>query len=143
MLNSILMLGSTYESKKLNLLFALGWILFTLFRSDFSHGIGLQFTIINFSVFSLVFLLGKLFAGRYSNKIISVFSILIWNILIDTTCYFLFPQFSMGQSLLLYVSNGILFNYQFIFSNVLIVATIQFLSLFVNSFQSRLKTSVI
>lgn len=126
MLNSILMLGSTYKNKKLNIIFTITWVVFMLLGSNLKTGIGITFTIMNVVAFGLVFGLGKLFKGKYSNKVISISSILIWSITIDVICYFLYPQFTMGQSIVTYIGNGILFNYKYIFVNALIVSVINF-----------------
>ena len=50
---------------------------------------------------------------------------LIWSIVIDVICYFLYPQFTMGQNMVMYISNGILFNYKYVGYNMLVVAGIQ------------------
>ena len=129
MLNSLLMLGSTYnKNKKLNIIFAVAWIIFMLLGSNLKTGIGIRFTIMNFVTFGLVFALGKMFKGKYSNKVISISSVLIWSIIIDSICYFLYPQFTMGQSIVSYIGNGILFNYKYIFVNALAVAIITLVS---------------
>jgi len=120
MLNSILMLGSIYKyNKKLNIIFAAAWIIYMLIGSNFKTG--LIFTIMNFISFFLVFVIGKIFKGKYSNKIVSIFSVLIWSVIIDIICYFLYPQFTMGQSILMYIENGILFNYKYVGYNILVV----------------------
>ena len=123
MLNSLLMLGSTYnKNKKTNIIFAIIWVIFMLLGSNFKTG--LIFTIMNFMSFGLVFTLGKVFKGKYSNKIISIFGVLIWSIVIDVICCFLYPQFLMGQSMLSYIGNGILFNYKYIVYNAIIVGVV-------------------
>ena len=125
MINSLLMLGSTYnKSKKLNIIFAISWIIFMLIGSNLRTG--LIFTVFNFVAFGIVFGLGKLFKGKYSNKVVAISSILIWSIVIDIICYFLYPQFAVGQNLLGYISNGVIFNYRYILSNAVIVGIITF-----------------
>ena len=124
MLNSILILGSTYnKNKKINIIFAIIWLIFMLLGSDLKTG--LIFTIMNIIAFCIVFALGKIFKGKYSNKVVSIFGVLIWSVIIDIICYFIYPQFTMGQSLLAYIGGGILFNYKYVFSNMLIVAGVE------------------
>lgn len=121
MLNSFLMLGSTYnKNKKVNIIFAFAWIIFMILGSNLKSG--LIFTIMNFISFGIVFALGKIFKGKYSNKVVAVFSVLIWSILIDIICYFLYPSFTMGQNILAYIGNGILFNYKYVGYNILALA---------------------
>ena len=123
MLNSILILGSTYEkSRKINIIFAIAWLIFMVMGSNLATG--LIFTIINVLAFATVFAIGMLLKGKYSNILISIFSILIWSILIDTLCYFIYPEFAMGQNFLTYISNGIAFNYRYVVYNAVIVAGI-------------------
>ncbi|MCL2383690.1 MAG: hypothetical protein FWC79_06135 [Oscillospiraceae bacterium] len=123
MLNSILMVGSTYsKNKKANIVFAILWIVFMLMGSNLTTG--LVFTIMNIMAFATVFALGQLFKGKYSNKTIAIFSVLIWSIVIDIICYFLFPQFVMGQSIFTYISGGIAFNYRYVFMNTIVVGVL-------------------
>jgi len=120
MLNSILILGSTYnKNKKLNIIFAITWIAFMLIGSNLKTG--LIFTVMNLMSFGLVFGLGKVFKGKYSNKVVAIFSVLIWSVIIDIICYFLYPQFAMGQNILQYIGSGILFNYKYVVYNALVV----------------------
>ena len=131
MLNSVLLLGSTYnKSKKMNIIFAIAWIIFMLLGSNLKTG--LIFTIMNLISFCIIFTLGKVFKGKYSNKIISISSILIWSIIIDVICFFLYPQFTMGQNMLTYISNGILFNYKYIFYNILLVSGVHCIKYLLN-----------
>jgi len=123
MVNALFMLGSTYnKNRRLNILFALSWIAFMLIGANLNTG--LVFVIVNIMAFGVVFGLGQLFKGKYSNKAIAIFSVLIWSIVIDVICFFLYPQFTMGQSLIGYISNGIAFNYRYMFINVVVVAAI-------------------
>ena len=117
MINALLMFGSTYnKNKKINIILAISWIIFMLFGSNLKTG--LIFTIMNFISYGFVFALSKFFKKKYSNTLLSVFSVLIWSITIDIICYFLYPQFTMGQNIFMYISNGILFNYKYVFYNM-------------------------
>ena len=133
MLNSLLMLGSTYnKNKKLNVIFAITWIIFMLIGSNLKTGIGIRFTIMNFISFGLIFALGKIFKGKYSNIVVSIFSVLIWSIVIDIICYLLYPQFTMGQNILMYIGNGILFNYKYVGYNILVISGVHCIKYLLN-----------
>jgi hypothetical protein len=119
MINSLLMLGSTYKNKKINIFFITAWVIFMLQGANLKTG--LVFPAMNLIAFGLVVGLGKLFQGKYSNKVIAVSSVLIWSVIIDIMCYYLYPQFTMGQNILTYIANGILFNYKYVGYNVLVV----------------------
>ena len=123
MLSSILMFGSTYhKNNRLNIICALTWLIQMLMVLNLQTGV--TFIIINTISFSLVFLLGRIFKGNISNKIIALFSILIWSVIIDSFCYFLYPEFTFGQNLLMYIANGIVFNYRFVFYNLAILVVV-------------------
>ena len=129
MFNSLLMLGSTYsKNRKVNLVFAIGWITLMLLGSNFQTGT--TFIILNFVAFALVFALGFVFKGKYSNKVVAISSILIWSVTIDIMSYFLFPQFRMGQTMSGYISNGILFNYKFLFTNLFVVGMLSIVPMY-------------
>ncbi|NCC71097.1 hypothetical protein EOM09_05950 [bacterium] len=49
----------------------------------------------------------------------SVFSILVWSVLVDVVCYFAFPSMIFGQTIFTYILNGILFNFKYVFYNIL------------------------
>ena len=128
MLNSLLILGSTNKkTEKLNYLFAILWICYMLLNSNFVSGT--IFTLMNLIAFSVVFIIGKLIDGKYSNIIISIFSTLLWSIIIDIMCYFIMPQFVSSTGLFTYILNGILFNYKSVFVNILVISLINVLEL--------------
>lgn len=117
MLNSLLMLGSTNKKmKKINYLCAAAWVAYMLMNANLKTG--LIFAVVNSIVFLITFELGQVVKGKYSNTIVSVFSILIWSILIDVACFYMYPQFTMGQSIIAYIGNGIAFNAKYVLSNV-------------------------
>jgi len=125
MVNSFLMLGSSYgRNKKMNILFIALWFFYLLIGSNINTG--LIFLIMNLMAFSLVLLLGKIFKGKYSNKLVSVLSIVIWSITIDIICFFLYPQFTMGQNILMYIGNGLLFNSKYVIYNIVVVGLLSF-----------------
>ena len=124
MFNALFLLGSTNKKlKKINWLFASLWILFMLKGSNFS--LGIVFPLINILAFLIVFGIGNVVKGKYSNLFVSISSILIWSILIDTICYFVYPDFVGGKNLVAYVFNGILFNYKYVFTNIIAVMFIK------------------
>lgn len=123
MINSLLMLGSTArKNKKVNIIFAITWISYMLINANLKTG--LNFVIVNIITFAVIFGLGQLIKGKYSNAFISISSVLIWSVLIDIICYFMFPQFVVGQNIITYVWNGILFNYKHIFTNALVLGIV-------------------
>lgn len=129
MFGSLLMLGSTNRKcGKMNYMFAVLWIIYMLFGSNFQTG--LMYVIINFLVFALVFLIGKIIKGKYSNQLVSIFSIVLWSALIDTICYYFYPKFVLGQSLISYVGNGIYFNIRFALVNAAVVGAVEIAKLY-------------
>ncbi len=123
MLNSLFMLGSTNKKlKKGNYLFCMLWISYMLLNANLKSG--LIFVVANIFTFMVVFILCQKIKGKYSNTIMSIASILIWSILIDIITYFMYPQFVGAQNIISYIFNGILFNYKYIFTNILVVVGI-------------------
>ena len=123
MINSVLMLGSnTKKNRKMNIMFAMLWLGYMLLNANFKTG--LNFVVANIIVFGIVFAIGQVIKGKYTNTVVSILSILIWSVLIDIICYFMFPQFVVGQNIITYVWNGILFNYKHIFTNALALGVV-------------------
>lgn len=121
MLNALLMLGSTNQKmKKINFLCVGVWIAYMLMNANLETG--LAFTIVNLIIFLGVVTLGKLAKGKCSNTVVSVFSILIWSVLIDVVCFYMYPQFAITQNILGYIESGILFNLKYAFSNAIVLA---------------------
>ena len=73
---------------------------------------GNMFVYINAGIFLILSLVINSIKSKKTNTILSIFSILIWSIIIDVICYYMYPMMSMGQNLLTYVGQGILFNYK-------------------------------
>lgn len=123
MINSLFMLGSSYNKNKIvSCIFFIAWIVYMLIGSDLS--LGLTFPIINAIVFIIISISINLVKNRKLNTILSVFSILIWSIVIDIICYFLYPMMVGEQSIFSYIFQGILFNGKYIFSNIIAVGII-------------------
>lgn len=123
MINSLFMLGSSYNKNKIvSCIFFIAWIVYMLIGSDLS--LGLTFPIINAIVFIIISISINLVKNRKLNTILSVFSILIWSIVIDIICYFLYPMMVWEQNIFSYIFQGILFNGKYIFSNIIAVGII-------------------
>ena len=130
MINSILILGSTYSKNKIiNTIFVVSWTIFMLLGSNLKTELGIKFTIVNFIAFVLIFKLGKIINKKYNKEVFAIISIIIWSIIIDIICYFLYPQFTFNQNIISYISNGILFNCKYLVSNIAIIGTINLIPL--------------
>ena len=128
MINSLFMLGGSYnKDRKISILFLTAWILYMLINYDFS--LGLAFPLINAIVLLTVTISINLMSNKKVNTIMSIFSILIWSIIIDIVCFYMFPMMSAGQSLINYILQGILFNYKYIFVNIVAICGINLIIL--------------
>ena len=128
MINSLFMLGGSYnKNRKISILFLTAWILYMLINYDFS--LGLAFPLINAIVLLTVTISINLISNKKVNTIMSIFSILIWSIIIDIVCFYMFPMMSAGQSLINYILQGILFNYKYIFVNIVAICGINLIIL--------------
>lgn len=121
MINSLFMLGSSFnKNRKVSLAFMVGWVTYIIINQLY---LGL-FPIVNAIVFLVITVSINLIKNKKINTILSIFSILIWSIIIDIICYYMYPLFSSNQNILGYVWQGILFNYKYIFSNAIAVSII-------------------
>ena len=128
MINSLFMLGGSYnKDRKISILFLTAWILYMLINYDFS--LGLAFPLINAIALLTVTISINLISNKKVNTIMSIFSILIWSIIIDIVCFYMFPMMSAGQSLINYILQGILFNYKYIFVNIVAICGINLIIL--------------
>lgn len=117
------MLGSSYNKNKIvSCIFFIAWIVYMLIGSDLS--LGLTFPIINAIVFIIISISINFVKNRKLNTILSVFSILIWSIVIDIICYFLYPMMVGEHNIFSYIFQGILFNGKYIFYNIIAVGII-------------------
>lgn len=131
MINSLFILGSAYnKSRIVSIFFMLGWIAYMLIGSDLS--LGILFPIINLIVFLLVSISINLIKNRKINTILSIFSILIWSIIIDLICYFLYPSMSGNQNMLAYIFQGILFNGKYVVTNAMIIGIVPIIDHIIN-----------
>lgn len=131
MINSLFMLGSSYnKDRKISLAFIIGWIVYMIIGSDLA--LGAIFPVINVTVFLSLSIIINLINNKKINTILSISSILIWSIIIDIICYYMYPMMSMGQNLFEYVGQGILFNYKYIFSNIIAICCINVVEMVLN-----------
>lgn len=139
MINSLFMLGSSYNrNRKISLAFIIGWIAYMLLGSNLS--LGATFPIVNAVVFLVVSILINLVKNKKANMILSMCSILIWSIIIDTICYFMYPAFTGGQRIFGYIFQGILFNYKYIFSNIIAMCLINAVDYMMNKVSAIVKS---
>jgi hypothetical protein len=96
------------------------WAIYLVYFATTSIG-NFEFFIINVIVFGVVMLVGRRFKGKY-NTLYSLCSIIIWSICIDIVCFFAWPQFVFGQSLIQYIGAGIAFNIKFFGGNLFLFA---------------------
>ena len=123
MVNSLFMLGGAYnKNRKISIAFICGWIIYMILNYDFS--LGYLFPLINALVCLLVSISINLIKDKTLNTILSVSSILIWSIVIDIICFFMYPTMTLGQDIFSYIFQGILFNYKYIISNIIVVCVI-------------------
>ena len=141
MINSLFMLGSSYnKDKKISKIFMGAWMLYMIIGNKFA--MGNMFVYINAAIFLILSLVINSIKSKKINTIVSIFSILIWSIVIDIICYYMYPMMSMGQNLLTYVGQGILFNYKYIFSNVIVVCVINVVDLMLNKVSVGIKGKI-
>lgn len=123
MINSLFMLGGAYnKDRKVSIAFMCGWVLYMIVNYDFS--LGLTFPIINAMVYLMVSIGISLIRNKTINTILSISSILIWSIVIDIICFFVYPTMVVDQNIFGYIFQGILFNYKYIISNIIAVCII-------------------
>lgn len=137
MINSLLMLGGS-SNKKISKVFIVTWLAYMVFGSNLS--LGLTFPIINGITFLAITLLISKIKNNKANAALSIASILIWSVTIDIICYYLYPTMSSSITLINYIFNGILFNYKYIFTNVLALSLIKGLSILKKILTEKLST---
>lgn len=137
MINSLLMLGGS-SNKKISKVFIVTWLAYMVFGSNLS--LGLTFPIINGITFLAITLLISKIKNNKANAVLSITSILIWSVTIDIICYYLYPTMSSNITLINYIFNGILFNYKYIFTNVLALSLIKGLSIIKKTLTEKLST---
>jgi len=123
MINSLFMLGGAYnKDKKISLAVIFGWVIYMMVKYNFA--LGAIFPLINIVVYLVIVLGIRMIKNQTANTVLSISSILLWSIVIDTICFFMYPEMTMGQNLFSYVANGIAFNYKYMFANAVAVVAI-------------------
>ena len=123
MINSLFMLGSSYNKNRVvSIAFMIGWILYMII-GNISFNLGI-FPVVNALVFFSVCIIINIIKNKKVNTVLSIFSFLIWSIIIDIFCYYMYPFYSSNQSIFEYVWQGILYNYKYIFSNIIAICII-------------------
>lgn len=121
MINALFLLGSSLnKNRKVSLVFMIVWLAY-IFTNQSYLGV---FPILNAMVFMVVTLCIGFVKNRTANTLLSVFSILIWSILIDIICYYVYPMFLPNQSIFGYIWQGIVFNYKYVFFNIAAICVI-------------------
>lgn len=136
MINSLFMLGAAFnKNRKVSVAFMIGWIAYVIINQLY---LGL-FPIINAVVFLVVTVGINLIKNKKINTVLSIISILIWSIIIDVICYYMYPLFPTNQNILGYIWQGILFNYKYIFTNIVAVAVIYSFDLILYKLEIKIK----
>lgn len=131
MINSLFMLGSSYNrNRKISVVFMICWIAYMFIRSD--EALGATFPMVNAIAFLGISIIINLVKNKKANTILSVSSILIWSIAIDTICYFMYPALTSGQTIFGYIFQGILFNYKYILTNIIAVCLITLVDMLIS-----------
>ena len=141
MINSLFMLGSSYnKDRKISIIFMIAWVLYMIIGNKVI--LGNTFVLINAGVFLGICLSINLIKNKKINTVLSIISILIWSIIIDTICYFMYPTMSIGQNLFTYIWQGILFNYKYIGFNMIAICIINGVDLILNKMCVVIKNKI-
>lgn len=109
MLSSIMMFGASFKSKKVyQIIFMVLWVILLAINTNLSYG--WQFPLLNLFVGIFTMLIAAKLSQKHEWA--SIFTILLYSLLIDTASFLLFPEWTMGVNYLNYIWNGILFNYK-------------------------------
>ncbi|MBQ6860286.1 MAG: hypothetical protein IJO08_01405 [Clostridia bacterium] len=123
MINSLFMLGSSYnKSKIMSNIFMVAWVAYMLVGSNLS--LGITFPVVNAIAFLVVTFCINRIKNRCWNTVLSIFSILVWSVVIDTICFYMYPAFTGSLSVFQYIYQGLLFNARYVISNVIAVVAI-------------------
>lgn len=117
----LLYLGSLRQRKTIKIIIMCLLCLYVLFNSTQTN---LMFDLINISFILIIQICLGLF--KKYNELICLSSIFIYSIGIDVVCYYMFPDFVFGQSLIQYVYNGILFNFSGLLIQIIVCTLISF-----------------
>ncbi|MDR2780956.1 MAG: hypothetical protein LBB21_00640 [Holosporaceae bacterium] len=122
MISSVLMLFSQYRCNTNAVLMnacTVAWVFYAFSCSDFQLT---QFTAINLAVFFTTTFFIRKIKNSYLNLYGAASSMLLYSVCVDIVCYFVYPRLVADQSLLMYIVNGLLFNYKYVFLNMLVLA---------------------
>ena len=138
MINSLFMLGSSYNKNRIiSIAFMLGWIAYMLIGSNLS--LGLTFPLVNAIIFIIISISISLIKNKRVNTILAIFSILIWSVVIDSICYFLYPIMVGDQTIFEYIFQGIVFNSKYIFSNIIAIGIISIIDIAIKRIKEGIK----
>jgi hypothetical protein len=125
MINSTLMLLSQYnKNRTLMNICAIIWIFFMFSQVKFQLTF---FAIANLMAFLITTIAIRKIKNKYLHMVGAIASILLYSICIDVICFYIYPEFVCGQSLLDYIWSGILFNSKYVFLNTILVVVFMLL----------------
>ena len=124
MLSSLFLFGSSLVKNKTVSVLLSTLLIINLARVQMWK-VNNTFFFINMLVFLFIIAFAQKIKNEKVNAGISITSILIWSIIIDVICYFMFPKFVMGQTIFQYVWQGILYNYKYVFVNAAIYGVVK------------------
>lgn len=138
MISSILLMLSQYnKNSKMANIFKCLWIIVAMIISVINFNSA--FLLVEIASFLLTTGCIRL-ANRFGSKIntcLSVISILIYSIFVDTVCYFVLPAWSENQSLIQYITGGLIFNSKYAIINIVVLAAIVSCSYFLKKLSKR------
>ena len=124
MISSLLLCGSSYNKLK-KISFIMYAVMLIRLLIGQANNVSNLFLIVNLALFAIIPLLINRIKNPYIKSIVSILSIIIWSIIIDIICYYMYPLFVGGASIYEYVFRGIVFNSKYVFSNTLLVVGIE------------------
>ena len=137
MLNSMLLLCSCYKkNKKISNLCTI-LMIFNLFIVQYKK-VMMSFFIINVILMAAISIMSKKIKNEKLNTIISVFSVLIWSVMIDVICFYIMPLYDFNMNIFSYTLNGIFFNLKYVVSNVAIVVLINCINYLITFLKSKI-----
>jgi hypothetical protein len=128
MLNSILLLGSSYNKhKKISFFFTIALILNVIIVQ--LGQVKISFFLCNLSLLLIISFINKKITNKKIKFFSSICSILVWSIGIDIFCFYMFPLFTTNVNLWCYILKGILFNLKFVIYNAIILLSLNALEI--------------
>lgn len=137
MLNSMLLLCSCYKkNKKISNLCTI-LMIFNLFVVQYKK-VMMSFFIINVILMTAISIMSKKIKSETLNTIISIFSILIWSVVIDVICFYIMPLYDFNMNIFSYILNGIFFNLKYVIYNFAIIVLINCINYLITFFKSKI-----